>query len=332
MGSKAFLIVVGTRPDIIKMAPLVHEMERCAADFAVLFTSQHFTESMGINMLEEANYPKEVLRVTPRFSTGEVQRAMIPFDTVLVYGDTMSAGLAGLSAIYMGKKLVHVEAGLRSFDFRMREERIRRMLDHGSDVLLCPCKYHLDGLAMERVQGRAYVSGNLIVDALAGIVSLKDTGEVLITLHRPELVHSEEFVPTLTAIDRYLGTRGLSGVFPVHPATRPVLENIIKPKNIRLTNPMRARKSWATISEAPFVVTDSGGIQEEACILGVPCFTVRPSTERMETVDCGANCLIHPSTDVEEMLSGFSKSVFKTSWKHPYGENVAKNMMKILKI
>lgn len=326
------LIVIGTRPEIIKLSPLVQALAEQEIDYAVLFSGQHFTPELGSDMLREFMYDqKKVMLMTSKLSHQEMLEIVDCFDIVVVQGDTTTAARGAVYAIAQKKFLVHIEAGLRSGDMRMREERNRAMIDHGSDLLLAPTIGAMSHLALEKAMGKRVMVGNTIVDVLSSAGIAENSWEsfngspCMLTLHRPELVNAGDlFQRTLNAISRKLEQIGKYAIYPVHPLTEQRIRDfmISVPTNILRCPPMNAHSSWKTLQNAPMVFTDSGGIQEEACYMGVPCVTLRPNTERPETIWMGANVLLDPAVvDLETRILTVEHAKY---WKHPYGQEVTK--------
>jgi len=322
---------MGTRPEIIKLWPVV-EAARRNMRVKVLFTGQHFSSAMGLNVFDELQYPLEdVVMLEMSTFFGESAQHMNGADIVFVQGDTTSTVLGALAAVHRKIMLVHVEAGLRSGDFRMREERNRMMVDHASDLLFCPLIEHEDTCIDEDCEGETFVVGNTVVDVIdAWKAKRREGGSCLVTLHRSELVANPWlFQHTLNAISDFIKEIGArTAIYPVHPFTHRMISqhSIQMPNEIVMAMPYLPRKMWEAIANAPFVFTDSGGIQEEACILGARCFTVRPNTERPETIVCGANVLIEPERS-EPMLKKMLEAKHAKAWSHPYGTEVGKTIV-----
>jgi len=332
------LMIMGTRPEIIKMSPLVQALAKAEVPHAVLFSGQHFTHELGYDMLCEFSYHSDkVMMKDSTLSHQELLDIVSDYDVVVVQGDTTTAARGAVYAIAQKKFLVHVEAGLRSYDMRMREERNRVMIDHGADLLLVPTQTALEQLAAEKVKGQAVVVGNTIVDALeaAGIAANSarsfNGSPCLLTLHRPELVNDKEmFQKVLVAVSQKLEQIGKCAIYPVHPLTAQRIEDFLLrvPTNILRSAPVPATSSWELLRNAPMVFTDSGGIQEEACYMGVPCVTIRPNTERPETVLMGANVLIDPGS--QRLSSDLLQASHAKRWQHPYGSRVAEKCVQAI--
>jgi UDP-N-acetylglucosamine 2-epimerase (non-hydrolysing) len=260
-------------------------------------------------------------------------------DVVFVQGDTNSVLAGALMASRLGIRVAHVEAGLRSYDRRMPEEANRILADNLSEYLLAPTAGARDILLSEGFpETKIAVTGNTVVDSLQRFVRLagqEDSVEklwqlrpgeyVLVTLHRPENVDERSiFLHIIEAIGSFCGERDLAAVIPVHPRTARRLAEF----GIQLAGAWRPLPAVDYLSflrlekQARLIVTDSGGVQEEACILGVPCVTVRLSTERPETVAVGANLVT--GVEPEAIIEGAARMIGrKGGWSNPFGDGRA---------
>jgi UDP-N-acetylglucosamine 2-epimerase (non-hydrolysing) len=349
-------IVLGTRPEIIKMSPVIRACEAQDEDYFILHTGQHYSYEMDRVFFEELELPAPAYNLDVGSGSHAVQTGAILAgvervllekkpDIVLVQGDTNTvlAGALAASKSYVRKwgrqvRIGHVEAGLRSFDRTMPEEINRVLTDHISDYLFAPtetARRHLqnEGIADEKI----FVTGNTIVDAVNQNLSLAakkiDTirklgltknGYFLVTLHRQENVDDKA---RLSGIIRGLKSvreeSGMEIIFPIHPRTAKMVGVFgLDLTGIRTIPPLGFLEFLQLESGARLALTDSGGVQEETCILSVPCVTIRDSTERPETVDAGANS-----------VAGFKKRGImdaadtmmrrERSWKNPFGDGHA---------
>lgn len=310
------LTVVGARPQFVKAAPVSRAL-RIAHDEVLVHTGQHYDDAMSAAFFRDLEIPEpdvnlEVGSGAHGAMTGEMLRRLEPVivehepDGVLVYGDTNSTLAAAVATCKLaygdGRRpwLAHVEAGLRSFNPRMPEERNRIVADHLSDVLLAPTQAAMGHLAREGLGERAELVGDVMVDAHAWAVVRSDEHlpavarehdrYVLLTMHRAENVdHPERFARILDglAID-------LPVIFPVHPRTRAVLERGVHglPANVIAVDPVGYLEMVALEARAHAIATDSGGVQKEAYLSGVPCITLRSETEWVETVEAGWNRVV----------------------------------------
>jgi UDP-GlcNAc3NAcA epimerase len=298
------LSVVGNRPQFIKSAPLTLALRAAGIDETVLHTGQHWDPEMSQIFFDELAIPEPAHRLDLRTNDtdamtsaiADVVREQRP-DWVLVFGDTNSTVAGARAAVDI--RIAHVEAGLRSFDLSMPEERNRIEVDQVATLLLCPDERSAAQLASEAVPGRADVVGDVMADAtriFAPIAqrrtSTRDDGYSALTIHRQANTEPDR----LREIAGALGDAGRRFVFPVHPRTRHALEanGIGLPANVEAVEPLGYLEMLALVEGADVVVTDSGGLQKEAYWLRVPCVTLRPNTEWVDTVAAGANALVEP--------------------------------------
>lgn len=342
-------IVLGTRPEIIKMAPVIREAARRRLDFSILHTGQHYSYKLDRVFFEQLELPdpEHNLEVgsgshaeeTARMLTGieQVFNAEKP-DVVLVEGDTNSVLAGALTAVKMGIRVGHVEAGLRSYDRTMPEEINRVITDHIADLLFVPTEaaakiLHAEGLP----PGRVFVTGNTIVDAvyqnreLAAArtdvldrLGLKPRGFFLATVHRQENVdRPDRFTGILTGLRRLSQDHGFPVIYPIHPRSRSMLDKFgLSTEGLTVVEPLDYLEFLHLESRARLVLTDSGGIQEEACILGVPCVTLRDNTERPETVEAGANAL---AGTIPERILSLARTMMDRppTWSNLFGDGRA---------
>lgn len=342
--------IFGTRPEIIKMSPIIRAAESAGADFYILHTNQHYSANMDKIFLEELNLPtaKYNLNIGSGSHGSQTGRMLEGIegvfssdrpDVVLVQGDTNTVLAGALAAAKMGIKIGHVEAGLRSYDRTMPEEINRIMVDHIADYLFPPTKSAAKILIHEGIDNKkVFTTGNTIVDAVSQNLSLakgkskvlnrlrlKEKSYFLLTMHRPANVDDRTVLSQIiNALGDLIATYDLPIIFPIHPRTQKQLETfkLTLPARLVLCEPVGYLDFLTLEANARLILTDSGGIQEEACILHVPCVTLRENTERPETIEVGANLLggIKPATikrAVSEML------VKNVSWKNPFGKGDA---------
>jgi UDP-N-acetylglucosamine 2-epimerase (non-hydrolysing) len=349
MPSVKIAIILGTRPEIIKMAPVIRELEKRQADYFILHTGQHYSYNLDKVFFEQLGLPsaRYNLEVGSGSHAEETGKMLIGIEkilteekpqAVLVEGDTNSVLAGGLAASKLHILVGHVEAGLRSYDRGMPEEINRILTDHLSDYLYAPTSKAREILLSEGIPGeRIYVTGNTIVDSVyqnlelarekqdtLASLQLKPKEYFLLTLHRQENVDSRErFSSILEGLSRASREFSLPVVCPIHPRSRKrVGEFHLAPENITLIEPVDFLSFLQLESGARLVLTDSGGVQEEACILGVPCVTLRDNTERPETIDVGANILAGASP--EKILECAGVMLDKTDkWQNPFGDGEA---------
>jgi UDP-N-acetylglucosamine 2-epimerase (non-hydrolysing) len=341
-------IILGTRPEIIKLSPIVRECQKHNLDFFILHTNQHFSANMDQVFFDELELPQpkynlniqESLhgKMTGRMLTGieEVLLQEKP-DWVLVQGDTNTVLAGGLAAAKLQIKVGHVEAGLRSYDRTMPEELNRIVTDHLSDALFSPTQKQADILKNEGIdQKKIFVTGNTIVDAVyqnREIVKkhpeydhYKDERYTLLTMHRPANVDEKETLQRIVdALTQASIENDLPIYFPIHPRTKKNLERFgiqLNEAQIKLMDPVGYLEMLALEQSAKVILTDSGGLQEEACILEVPCVTLRENTERPETVEVGASVLV--GSDEKRIIQAIHHSLDTSAcWGNPFGNGYA---------
>ncbi len=302
------LTVVGNRPQFIKSAPLSLALREAGIDEVVVHTGQHWDERLSAVFFDELELDPPALTLDLRTAAVDVLTEALADalgrsrpDAILVYGDTNST-LAGARAAG-ATPVAHVEAGLRSGDLEMPEERNRIEVDARSAVLFAPDARSGETLHEEGVHGEIHVVGDVMADAAhrfaplarqrSGILArlgLAPQSYVAATVHREANVRPRR----LQRIVQGLGRSHLPVVLAAHPRTRAVLESasIAVPETVRLIEPLGYLDFAALASQAAVIATDSGGLQKEAYWYGVPCVTMRPSTEWVDTVAAGANVLV----------------------------------------
>ncbi len=300
------LTVVGNRPQFVKSAPLSLAFRDAGIDEIVVHTGQHWDPELSQVFFDELDLREPRYRLDLR--TADPAAMIAPLhgvveqerpDWVVVLGDTNTT-LAGARAAGGEVPVAHVEAGLRSFDLTMPEERNRIEVDRLSALLFCPDERSSRQLASEGVPGRREVVGDVMADAtrLFEPIARRQTPPyarpyTVLTIHREANVVPERLRAIVAAVN---GT-ARHMVFPVHPRTRGVLDEhrIELAETIELIEPVGYLEMLALLASADAIVTDSGGLQKEAYWLRIPCVTVRPSTEWVDTVAAGANTLTEPS-------------------------------------
>ena len=310
------LVVASTRPEVIKLAPVLWELKKKRIRHVFATTGQHYDELLFKQFikdlrLDEPRHNIEVGSGSQAVQTGRIMAgieeilALETPDVVVVEGDTNSVLGTALAAAKQKIPVAHVEAGLRSFDRTMPEELNRILTDHCSEVLFAPTEHSALNLINEGIHpGKIHIVGNTVVDAtLANIPRAEKNskalkklpkGYLLLTLHRQENTDDPK---RLGEILSALGEIERSIVFPIHPRTSKaikgtLLERLLKTRHIHVIPPVGYLDFLAMLKGAFAVLTDSGGVQEEAIVLGVPCLTLRYNTERPETVWAGGNILV----------------------------------------
>ena len=308
-------IVLGTRPEIIKMAPVIRACGHRGIAYSVLHTGQHYSYEMDRIFFEELELPAPMYNLdvgsghhaeqTGKIMTG-IEKIFLSDhpDIVLVQGDTNTVLAGALAASKLHIPVGHVEAGLRSFDRSMPEEINRIVADHIADYLFAPTDLSRQYLLREGIDERKiHVTGNTIVDAVfqnrtiakKRSTVLHDKGLTpgnyfLVRAHRAENVDVKArlagIINGLSSVGRSFG---IPVVFPMHPRTQKMMKEFgIDASGITLTEPIGYMEFLELEANARLILTDSGGVQEEACILNVPCVTLRGNTRRPETIDAGA--------------------------------------------
>jgi UDP-N-acetylglucosamine 2-epimerase (non-hydrolysing) len=327
------VLVAGARPNFMKIAPLMEAIHRHSIIEPVLVhTGQHYDAKMsGLFFLElgipEPDVNLEVGSGSHAVQTAEIMMRFEPVlqehkpDYVLVVGDVNSTIACGLVASKMGIKLIHVEAGLRSFDRSMPEEINRVLTDSISDLLLCSEKSGVENLWREGVpEEKIHLVGNVMIDTLLRHKEKADKSDILdslqvspgrfaaVTLHRPSNVDNSLILSRIFSVLKIIG-QDMPVVFPIHPRTRQRLAALDMETNhssLRIIDPLGYLDFLKLISSASVVLTDSGGIQEETTILKVPCLTLRENTERPCTVEAGTNRLV--GTDPRRILEAYQET------------------------
>jgi UDP-N-acetylglucosamine 2-epimerase (non-hydrolysing) len=311
------VVVAGARPNFMKIAPIMWEARRRSDLHAILVhTGQHYDEKMSKLFFEQLAIPKpdvdlEVGSGSHAVQTAEVMKRFEPVlltdrpDAVVVVGDVNSTIACALTSVKLGIPVAHVEAGLRSFDWDMPEEINRILTDSISRWLFVSEESGRANLQKEGVAAsRIHFVGNVMIDTLiaskARIANtpvnhiISEPQFAVITLHRPSNVDNPETLQRIVAALEQVQSR-LPIVFPVHPRTRRMLDNLeVNLPRVKLVEPLGYLEFMALVGRARLVMTDSGGIQEETTYLGVPCITLRDNTERPSTVEQGTNLLVGP--------------------------------------
>jgi UDP-N-acetylglucosamine 2-epimerase len=325
--------VIGNRPQFVKAAA-VSRLLRAEHEELLVHTGQHHDDELSTVFVEELGVPRPERELGIHGGTNTDQTARMlsdlgPLlaeqrpDVVLVYGDTNSTLAGGLAAAQAGIPVAHVEAGMRSFDRAMPEELNRVLTDHLSDLLLCPSDTAVENLAREHVAGRVALVGDVMVDvallfqprALADIAPLERAGVapgeyVVATAHRAGNVDDPARLRML--VDLLLAVP-VPVVLPLHPRTRArlvasgALGELEAAAHVRLQPPLGYLEFTALVGHARAVLTDSGGVQKEAYLAGVPCVTLRDTTEWVETVQTGWNVLV--DLDAPSALAALEREV-----------------------
>jgi UDP-N-acetylglucosamine 2-epimerase (non-hydrolysing) len=335
------LVVAGARPNFVKVAPVIKALKKAArAEVALVHTGQHYDYSMSAAFFEElfipapdiflgvgsGNHGEQTARILSAF---EEVLLKDPPAAVVVVGDVNSTLACALAAAKCGAPVAHVEAGLRSFDRAMPEEINRVLTDALADYLFTHSPDADENLRREGApEERIFRVGNVMIDTLweyeaaarardvAGRLGLQAGGYAVCTLHRPSNVDDPGTLRTVVEILAELQSE-CPIVFPMHPRTRTRLETfgladvLLEQKNLQAIDPLGYLDFIGLMATAAFVLTDSGGVQEETTVLGIPCLTMRECTERPVTVTLGTNAVV--GTDPNRILAA-ARRVLKRDW------------------
>ncbi len=358
MTSEIF-IIGGARPNFMKIAPLIAEFEKERIDFKLIHTGQHYDYNMSKIFFDNLGIPKPDFFLDVGSGSHAVQTAkiMIEFENVIlrekpklviVVGDVNSTIACALVAKKLFIKVAHIEAGLRSYDLKMPEEINRKLTDQIADYLFITEKSALNNLQKEGIDlNQVYFVGNIMIDNLIRNLEkakqigyyknldLKSKAYGLVTIHRPSNVDKKEDLQKVFEILNYIQTK-IKIIFPIHPRTQKNLEKYnlredINKSNIVLIEPLGYLEFLNLMINAKFILTDSGGIQEEASYLNIPILTLRKNTERPITIERGTNTLI--GNDIDGLKMYFDM-ILSNSYKN--GQSIenwdGKTAQRIVKI
>jgi UDP-N-acetylglucosamine 2-epimerase (non-hydrolysing) len=353
------MVVVGTRPEIIKMAPIVRALKRYHIPFLLVHCGQHYDYNMSQQFIENLELPSPNFSFKIRTSSPVEQTARIIIQmnkllkrilpsVVLVEGDTNTVLAAAIAANKRGAPVGHVEAGLRSFDLRMPEEHNRRLTDHISNFLFAPTTRSETNLKKENVWGKIYVTGNTVIDAVIQHLPIAERKSTILekilfkkfalaTAHRAENVDDQDVLKNFIGV---LEDSPIPVVYSMHPRTRKrlrqnkLLSRIEKSENVQLFPPLGYLDFLILMKKCELIITDSGGIQEEATSPNIrkPVLVMRLSTERPEAVESGFAKVI--GTDKDKTLTAINNALGKWEQlpdKSPYGNgDAAEKIVKII--
>jgi len=342
-------IIIGTRPEIIKMAPIIRECQHQKIDFFILHTGQHYSFDMDKIFFNQLHLPHPTYNLDVGSGSHAQQTAKILIgcekilthespDIVVVEGDTNTVLAGALAAAKLSITTGHVEAGLRSYNKNMPEEINRILTDHCSDYLFAPTEISKKILLEEGIpEEKIFITGNTIVDAvlqnlqlsqqqshILEELELKKDQFFLVTTHRQENVDSKQrFNKILQGLQTLAYEFQLPVIYPIHPrAQKRIKEFNLQIKNIQLIDPLDYFSFLQLESNAKAILTDSGGVQEEACILQIPCITLRDETERPETLEIKSNIIA--GVNSEKILQSVTTMLSADrQWNNPYGDGKA---------
>lgn len=343
--NKKIAVVLGTRPEIIKLSPVIRQFEQRKLNYFIIHTGQHYSYEMDKIFFEDLELPHPKYNIGVGSSVygkqlgnmikGIQEKLVIEKpDVVIVLGDTNTVLAAVLAAHNLGIKIAHIESGLRTYEL-MYEEINRVLAGIHATYLFAPTEDSKNNLLNEDLSDGIFVTGNTIVDAVIQNYEISkrksnimkrlylESGKFFfVTSHRAEAVDNQRNLSgILKGLELIAEEFGLPIVFPMHPRTK---KNIIKmnleiPKGVTVIGPVGYLDALQLIANAKVTITDSGGIQEESCTLKVPCVTIREFTERVETLKIGCNILA--GYDPEKILSCVKEMASKErKWENPYGD------------
>lgn len=357
-------LVIGTRPGIIMFSPIIRALVDKGLDFFTIHSGQHYSYNMDQILFEQLEIPEpshHLDGVAEKKFHGAQTAAMLAGieeiliqerPTIVLVGGDANTNLAGaLAARKLHIAVGHVEAGERSYDWRMPEEHNRRIIDHISDYLFTTNEKGKQQLLQENVMGKIFVVGNTIVDAAFQNIefarkkssvlekpALKEKEYIVLTTHREENVDNKEILANiLKSMEMVHLETGLPIFFPAHPRTLNRLELFNLMESARgipgliISEALGYLDFLRLLAGSRLVLTDSGGVQQEACILNIPCVTLRENTEWTETLEIGANLLAGVSPS--RIVSGVTEMLSKNStWDIPFGDgNAAQRIAEVVK-
>jgi len=355
--SEKICVILGTRPEIIKMSPIIRECQKRSLNFFILHTNQHYSENLDKIFFKELELPgpKYNLGVGSGTHAEETGKMLIGIEKVLlkekpnlvlVLGDTNTTLAGALAAVKIHIKVGHIEAGGRSYFREMPEEINRIVVDHISDYLFTSVKRERDILLREGISSKKiFVTGNTIVDAvyqnleiakrkskILEKLGLRKQEYFLITAHRQENVDKKERLRgILEGLKLVYGEFKLPIIYPLHPRTQKRIEEfwLEVPEGTRIIKPIGFLDFLQLEANARLLLTDSGGVQEESCVLKVPCVILRDNNEWPELLKIGSSILA--GTNKQRILDKAKKILNKKrKWKNPLGDG--KSGEKILEI
>lgn len=341
--------IVGARPQFIKLAPLSSALSGLHEEI-IVHTGQHYDYAMSEKIFSDLGIrePDIHLEIKSGSPTSNITQMMLNLevgmvkykpDLVIVFGDTNSTFAGAMIAAKLNLPIVHIEAGLRSYNRSMPEEINRIVTDHVSSYLFAPTQTAVKILKNEGLEKSTFFTGDIMVDSMKSNLQialskstiiadfkLKNTTYNLLTLHRNYNVDDAKILEHLL---NQLGELGEKIIFPVHPRTRKMLaDSYLVPGNIQMTPPQGYLDFIALEHSAKRIITDSGGIQKEAYILKKPCITLRTETEWIETVEENWNLLLNPSD--EKLTSKISNFKTPEKQKDIFGKCITETMIKII--
>lgn len=347
---RTVLTIVGARPQFVKAAVVSKAFAKAGFDEKIIHTGQHYDHEMSTIFWEELDLPAPSVNLGVGSATHGKQTGLMMQkleehilrlsqkpDAFMVYGDTNSTLAGALVASKLHIPVIHVEAGLRSFDRKMPEEINRILTDHASDYLFCSSQIGVDQLRSEGITKNVFNVGDVMYDAvltfseiadqkykLADVTQLKKEEYILATIHRPSNTDNPD---NLKSIISAFGKLDQPVLWPVHPRNKKKLKDLVIPENLHLIDPVSYFKMLILLKNCSKVITDSGGLQKEAYWLKKPCITIREETEWVETLEGGWNILVAPNE-----IAAAVNMVPTAQWKPLYGDgHASEKIAEILK-
>ncbi len=350
---KKFCVIFGTRPDIIKLSPIIQELKKKKTNFFLINSGQHFSNNMSSVFLKKFRINKIKYNLKIKKNKNSLQFIKSFYlkcilillkekpNVVIVQGDTNTCLVGALAAANIKKfynidiKIAHVEAGLRSGDFQMPEESNRIITDHISDILFPPTKIQKNNLFSENIKKNIFVYGSTIVDSLKKnnlVKNKKRKKYFMLTIHRFENIEKKiKLKKIFNCVNKIAKLFEVDILFFCHPNTF----KKIKKFKIKINFKIKFKKSVSYsvfinyLKNSDLILSDSGGIQEEACILNKNLITLRNNTERPETLSIGSNYLSNNKFEnIISRIKFLNRNFIK--WNNPYGNNVSKKIVNAL--
>ena len=350
---KTLTLIAGARPNFVKIAPIIHALEKDGSiKYRLVHTGQHYDEKMSGSFFEELNIPQPDVNLGCGGGSQAEQTAAImvafekdlmahPTDAILVVGDVTSTMACSIVAKKLDVKVIHVEAGIRSFDLTMPEEINRMVTDSITDYFFTTSHFANDNLHKSGYgDDRIFFVGNVMIDTLLANIDtlqkpkeydelqLNEKGYIVLTMHRPANVDEGEKLKRM--MSEILSCAGdMPIVFPIHPRTAKIFADLgIAADNLKVISPLGYKEFNYLVKHSFAVITDSGGITEETTVMHVPCLTLRDNTERPETCEIGTNYLVGTNPDnvrptMERLFAGeWSEGGIPEKWDGKASERI----------
>jgi UDP-N-acetylglucosamine 2-epimerase (non-hydrolysing) len=357
---KTVFLVAGARPNFIKIAPIYEALRKQGLGVVLVHTGQHYDANMSDVFFKELGIPDPDVHLGvgagDRIAQSQrIMAALIPLlqerkpNAIIVVGDVTSSAAGAMAGVAANIPVVHVEAGLRSHNWRMPEELNRMIADHHSDYLFVSDEAGLEHLESERIpKEKIHYVGNVMIDSLRKSEPLAEASTILethgvmpksygvLTMHRPETVDHPETLKTVWESLKKI-SETLPLIFPVHPRTKARMQEMAgENSSIKIVDPLGYLDMIKLVKNSRLVLTDSGGLQEETTAMSVPCITLRDETERPSTVTYGTSEVV--GRDPEKILSAFNRAMsgewknggLPPQWDGKTAERIAEILSKLL--